>query len=139
MIATGGLAGGAAGLHVRTRGTELARSGRFRLAEDPLGAGLLLAWLGSFLPAWLPRFQPQHWPEAWRAHLAAGWPGWQPVAMQALGWLIAGALLRALTRAAWGWPLLFALALAALAVRFPWFAPFARNAELIGPRLPPAP
>ena len=132
MNTIGALFGCAAGLSVRTRAADGPHSDLFRVTADPVGAALLLAWLGSFLPVWLPRLQAGHWPEEWSGHLAAGWPGWQPVAMQALGWLIAGALLRALTRAALVWPALVGLALAALAVRFTWFAHFAGNAELIG-------
>ena len=135
MNTTGALFGCAAGLGVRARDLRGPRSDLFRVTVDPVGAALLLAWLGSFLPVWLPRLQVRHWPAEWSGHLAAGWPGWQPVAMQALGWLIAGALLRALTRAALVWPALVGLALVTLTVRFTWFAHFAGNAELIGAAL----
>ena len=120
------------GLLVRANAVALDRSDSIRFTHDPVGAGLLLAWLGSFLPVWLPHFAPGHWPVAWAERLAAGWPGWQPVAMQTLGWLIAGALLRALTRPALVWPVMAVLALCALTVRFTWFAHFAGNGELIG-------
>ena len=120
------------GLAVRAHALALERSDSVRFTHDPLGAGLLLAWLGSFLPVWLPRLVPSHWPAEWTERLAAGWPGWPPVAMQTLGWLIAGALLRSLTRPTLVWPVMAALALVALTLRFTWFAHFAGNAELIG-------
>jgi VanZ family protein len=129
---TGAALGCSLGLAVRAHAAVLDRSDSIRFTHDPLGAGLLLAWLGSFLPVWLPRFAPGQWPAEWADRVAAGFPGWQPVAMQALGWLIAGALLRSLTRPALVWPVMAALALGALTIRFTWFAHFAGNAELIG-------
>ncbi len=124
--------GCAGGLAVRLRGERRGAPGGLRFTSDPVGAMLLLAWLGSFLPVYMPRFQPRHWPIEWSARLDAGWPGLPPIAMQALGWLIAGALLRALTRQGAVWRTLAALALVALTFRFTWFAHFAGNAELVG-------
>ena len=132
MNTIGSCLGCAAGLTVRAFSARLERSESIRFTDDPVGAMLLLAWLGSFLPAWLPRFVPRHWPFEWLSHLDAGWPGWPAIAMQALGWLIAGALLRVLTRPALVWPAMIALAVLALSVRFTWFAQFAGNAELLG-------
>ena len=132
MNTTGTWFGCAAGLAVRARGARPEHADRLRFTDDPVGAMLLLAWLGSFLPAWLPRFAPRHWPFEWLSRLDAGWPGWPAIAMQALGWLIAGALLRGLTRPARVWPTMLALAVLTLSVRFTWFAQFAGNAELLG-------
>lgn len=132
MNTSGALFGSAAGLALHAREVREPRSDLTRLTTDPVGAALLLAWLGSFLPVWLPHLVPRRWAEEWTSHLAAGWPGWQPVAMQALGWLIAGALLRALTRARLVWPAMITLALVTLIVRFTWFAHSAGNAELVG-------
>jgi VanZ family protein len=132
MDTVGSLLGCACGLLLRAGGERLARSERVRVTQDPVAAGLLVAWLGSFLPVALPRFAPAQWPAAWSEHVAAGWPGFAPVAMQALGWLIAAALIAVLTRKALVWPVLALLAVLALAVRFTWFARSAGNAELIG-------
>lgn len=132
MNTTGAFLGCAAGLALRAREARVPRLDLFRLTQDPVGAGLLLAWLGSFLPVGLPKFQPSQWPLEWHAHLAAGLPGWQPVAMQALGWLVAGAMLRSLTWPRLVWPALVALGVVALGVRFTWFAHSAGNAELVG-------
>jgi glycopeptide antibiotics resistance protein len=132
MNTVGSCAGCAAGVGVRAAAARLGRSERLRVLAEPAAAGLAFAWVGSFLPAWLPRFAPRAWPAEWAAHLAAGWPAWPPVAMQALGWLIAGALVRALTRADLVWRVLAVLALAVLGVRFTWFVHAAGNAELVG-------
>jgi len=132
MNTTGAWFGCAAGLAVRAQRSRGDGSAVTRFTSDPVGAMLLLAWLGSFLPVYMPRFQPRLWPIEWGARLAAGWPGLPPIAMQALGWLIAGALVRALTPPATAWRTLGLLALGALALRFTWFAHFAGNAELMG-------
>jgi VanZ family protein len=132
MNTTGTLLGCAAGLAVRARGGDLSHDDRFRFTTEPVGAMLLLCWLGSFLPAWWPHLAVRQWPALWAQRFDAGWPGWQPVAMQALGWLIAGSLLRALTRPSWVRPALAVLAVLALSVRFTFFVQFAGNAELLG-------
>jgi VanZ family protein len=132
MDTAGSLLGCATGLGLRACGERLARSERIGVTRDPVAAGLLVAWLGSFLPSFVPRFAPAHWPAEWSARLAAGWPGWPPIAMQALGWLIAGALLSVLTRPALVWRVLAILAALTLAVRFTWFAHSAGNAEFVG-------
>lgn len=132
MNTTGAWFGFATGLVVRARSARTPGRDTLRFTEDPVGAMLLLAWLGSFLPAWLPRFMPSGWPAEWASHFEAGWPGGPPVAMQALGWLIAGALLRELTAPRLVWRALFMLALVALTLRFTWFAHSAGNAEVLG-------
>ncbi len=135
MDTVGAFLGCATGLTLRAGSARLSRSERVRVTQDPVATGLVIAWLGSFLPAWLPRLAPLRWPAEWAARAAAGWPGWPPVAMQALGWLIAGALLAVLTRPAYVWRLLAALAALVLAVRFTWFVHAAGNAELVGAAL----
>jgi len=135
MDTLGSFAGCATGLWLRAQAGRLARSERVRVTQDPFATGLLIAWFGSFLPAILPRFAPLRWPGLWVEHVEAGWPGFAPVAMQSLGWLIAGALLSVLTRPAWVWRLLAAGAALVLAVRFTWFVRIAGNAEPIGAAL----
>lgn len=135
MNTTGALLGCSSGLLVRASAARLGRSARLKVFAEPVAAGLLLALVGSFLPARLPHFLPRLWPAEWQAHLAAGWPPWPPVAMQALGWLIAAVLIRALTRPDLIWRALAGMAVVVLAVRFTWFAHAASNSELIGAAL----
>jgi hypothetical protein len=103
-----------------------------RPTASPVAAALGLAWLGSFLPPALPALAAARWPSEWARHLAGGWPGTAGVVQYALGWLIAGALLRALPGAARAWRMLALAAGAVLALRFTWFASYAGNAEAAG-------
>ncbi len=101
----------------------------------PVAATLGLAWLGSFLPAYWPRMSLAHWPAEWARHVGGGWPGTVPVVQYALGWVVAGALLRALPGAAHAWRTLALAVAAVLALRFTWLASYAGNGELIGAAL----
>ncbi len=93
---------------------------------------LAVAWLGSFLPAALPALAPGRWPGEWAQHVAAGWPATAALLPHVLGWLIAGALARALPGAAHAWRSLALAAGTVLALRFTWFAATAANAEMVG-------
>jgi len=93
---------------------------------------LAAAWLGSFLPATLPAWAAARWPAEWARHLTAGWPGAAAVLPYALGWMIAGALVRTLPGGARAWRALALLAAAVLVVRLTWLAAYAGNAEILG-------
>jgi hypothetical protein len=90
------------------------------------------AWLGSFVPPSLPALAAERWPAEWARHLAAGWPGAAAVVQYALGWLIAGALLRTLPGGARAWRTLALVAGALLVVRFTGLVGYAGNAEILG-------
>ena len=98
----------------------------------PIAALLVAAWLGSFAPPALSGLAASHWPAEWARHLAAGWPGLAPVLSVALGWLVAGALLRTLPGAAHAFRALALVAGGVVLVRFTWLAGLAGNAELFG-------
>lgn len=103
-----------------------------RPTARPVAAALGAAWLGTFLPPSLPALAAARWPADWARHLAGGWPATPAVAQYALGWLIAGALLRALPGAGHAWRTLALAAGAVLALRFTWLVGYAGNAELVG-------
>ena len=116
----GACLGCGAGVLARGLAQRLADSGSLRVTREPAAAALALIWLATFLPPWRMRFNP------------AGWPAASVVALQALGWLTAGLLLRAITRPQQVWPALLALAAATLTVQFTWFVRFAGAEQLLG-------
>ncbi len=103
-----------------------------RPVARPVAALLAIAWLGTFVPALLPAFAASRWPAEWARHLAAGWPASTAIVQYALGWLIAGALLRTLPGGTRPWRALAAVAATMLALRLTWFVAFAGNAEVLG-------
>lgn len=130
---TAGTAIGAAGaLVIRALADRLQRSEAFRLTREPFAVALVIVWLASFLPPWLPRFDTSKWPELWTELLGSGWPEPHLVAVEAIGWLVVAAALRALTRPAYVWFALLVLALGALTVQFTLFVRFADVAQPAG-------
>jgi len=128
----GACLGCGAGVLARGLAQRLADSGSLRVTREPAAAALALIWLATFLPPWRMRFNPAGWPVEWTRLLEAGWPAASVVALQALGWLTAGLLLRAITRPQQVWPALLALAAATLTVQFTWFVRFAGAEQLLG-------
>ena len=120
------------GVLARGLAQRLADSGSLRITREPVAAALALLWLATFLPPWRMRFNPAGWPTEWSRLVEAGWPAASAIALNALGWLTVGLLLRAITRPQLVWPALFALAAATLAVQFSWFARFAGSEQLLG-------
>jgi VanZ family protein len=121
--------GAAAALLVRAATDRLNASETFRLTREPVAAALVALWLATFLPSWLPPFDTSRWPEHWARLFEQGMPAWTAVAVEALGWLVVGAALRALTRPQYVYPLLLACMAVALTVQFTLFVNSARFDE----------
>ena len=128
----GACLGCGAGLLARGLAQRLAASGSLRVTHEPAAAALALVWLATFLPPWRMRFNPVGWPAEWARLLESGWPAASAIALNALGWLTAALLLRAITRPQQVWPALLVLAAATLTVQFTWFARFAGAEQLLG-------
>ena len=129
---SGACLGCGAGLAARGLAQRLADSDSLRVTREPAAAALALVWLATFLPPWRMRFNPAGWPADWARLLEAGWPGASVIALNALGWLTAALLLRAITRPQYVWPALLALVAATLTVQFTWFVRFAGAEQLLG-------
>jgi VanZ family protein len=117
---------------VRSTADRLHASEVFRLTREPVSAALVALWLATFLPSWLPPLDTSRWPQAWARLLAQDWPSWQAAGFETLGWIVAGAALRTLTRPNYVWPLLAFLVLGALAAQFTLFVGSAKLTEPLG-------
>lgn len=131
----GSFMGAALALLVKGAADRLNTSDTFRLTREPVSAALVALWLATFLPPWLPPLDTSRWPEAWARLLSADWPAWHVVALDALGWLVVGAALRALTRPQYVYPLLLFFVAVAMTVQFTLFVGFAKLAEPAGAAL----
>lgn len=130
---TGGSALGCAGaLAIGAVATRLHASEALKLTREPVSAALVALWLASFLPPWLPPFDTSRWPAAWSRIVETGWPAPELVVLHALGWLVVGTALRALTRPQYVWGALVLIVSLTLLVRFTLFVRFAGLAELAG-------
>lgn len=130
---TGGSALGCAGaLAIGAVALRLHASEALKLTREPVSAALVVLWLASFLPPWLPPFDTSRWPAAWARIVDAGWPEPQLVLLHALGWLVVGCALRALTRPQYVWGALLLLTSLTLLVRFTLFVRFATTTEAAG-------
>jgi VanZ family protein len=124
--------GASLALLVKAAADRLNASDAFRLTREPVSAALVALWLATFLPPWLPPLDTTRWPAAWARLLETSWPPWHAVALDALGWLVVGAALRALTRPQYVHPALLFLVAAALVVQFTLFVGFATWTEPLG-------
>jgi VanZ family protein len=127
--------GAGAALLVRAATDRLNASETFRLTREPVAAALVALWLATFLPSWLPPFDTTRWPEYWARLFDQGLPSWSAVAVEALGWLVVGAALRALTRPQYVYPLLLACVAVAMTAQFTLFVNSARFDEPAGAAL----
>jgi VanZ family protein len=127
--------GAGSALLVRAGTDRLNASETFRLTREPAAAALVALWLATFLPSWLPPFDTSRWPEHWARLFASGMPTWHAVALEALGWFVVAAALRALTRPHYVFPLLMACVALAMTVQFTLFVNSARLEEPAGAAL----
>ncbi len=131
----GTFVGAGLALLMKAAADRLNASDAFRLTREPVSAALVALWLATFLPPWLPALDTSRWPAAWARLMESSWPPWHAVALDALGWIVVGAALRALTRPQYVYPLLVTFVALALVVQFTLFVGFAAWTEPLGAAL----
>ena len=124
--------GCAGGLAIAAAARRLSASDAFRLTREPASAAIVVLWLASFLPPWLPPLDTTRWAESWDALLAGAAPPGHAIAVSALGWLVVGLALRALTRPRYVYAALAGLIALVLAVRFTVLSRFAGLDDALG-------